>query len=339
MTLPAPTSGVDRAWAGHPTPAENAPDTRPGTDWQPYPGEPRGAAPKAVNAANSGTAAGWHPNGATTPPSNPYPPGYHINSFDRYFAGGFAGLAPARRNRNTRLWIGAGLAALVLTAGATVAVVADTGAEAAGEDEPSMVSALTTSERQIVPKAPAARSTETPLIPGYQVVVAPDSGAAYDVPWEWTVADSTRTGGVGVPPNAVGGKGYTFEGKNYCPGSTRSIAFLTGADIPDSAAAAAELGIRTARAAYPDSPAGATPGPPEPLDSIDGNQHGAFVETRGAIGNAKPGCATRYTVYTFATPTDTGNFIMVIAADTGVPAAVDPETARRIFTSIRPHES
>ncbi|WP_054816829.1 hypothetical protein [Nocardia arizonensis] len=232
------------------------------------------------------------------------------------------------------------MAAVVLVAGATVAVLGDRSPEPADDDSgPSMVSALTTSARPVSPKAPAARSTETPVVPGYQVVVAPDSGAAYDVPPDWTVADPDRSGGFGSPPDAVGGKGYAFDGKGYCPGSTRTVAFLTGADESDSATAATRLGIRTAKAAYSNSPAGGTAGPPQPLDSLDGYQHGVFVETKGTIVGAKPGCATEFSVYTFATPTDTGNFVMVIAADTGVPASVDPDTARRIFTSIRPHES
>lgn len=246
-------------------------------------------------------------------------------------------LAP--RGGNAKVWLGAGVAACVLVTGAVIAVGGERGADAAAHDsDPSMVSALSVSERPLAPKAPRVVSTETPVVPGYQVVVAPDSEAAYDVPADWVVADPMRSGGFGTPPNAVRGKGYATEGEDYCPGSTRTVSFLTGADAADSATAATQLGLRIAKVAYSNSPGGGTPGPPQPLDSLDGNQRGVFVETTGTIVDPRPGCATRYSIYTYATPTDSGNFVMVIAADTGVPNAVDPDTARRIFTSIRPHQ-
>ncbi|MEV0299290.1 hypothetical protein [Nocardia sp. NPDC050710] len=228
---------------------------------------------------------------------------------------------------------------MVLVVGGTAAAIGKRGSEASADDPtPSMVSALTTSaSSSTTPQANAAASHETPVVPGYQVVVAPDSAAAYDVPADWTVAAPDKSGGFGSPPNSVGGKGYATEGKNYCPGSTRTVSFITGSKDADSVAAATQLGTLTAKAAYSNSPAGGTPGEPQPLDSLDGSQHGTFVETRGTIVDPKPGCAREYSVYTFATPTENGSFVMVIAADTGVPKAVDPDTARRIFASVRPH--
>ncbi|MET7773932.1 hypothetical protein [Nocardia sp. NPDC005366] len=291
---------------------------------------------------------------ATTPPpahrpATPIHPTHHgfgatPGEFDAWrfgaqaFPSGFT--RPKRSGR--RIALGAGVATTVLIAGVGIAVAAGKrGADPGSNDPtPGLVSALTTSVKPpTTPKAAAAISNETPLVPGYQVVVAPDSDAAYDVPADWTVAAPDRSGGFGTPPHAVGGKGYATEGKDYCPGSTRTVSFLTGADDADSAAAAIQLGVLTAKAAYPDSHSSGTPGAPQPLQSLDGSQHGMFVETRGAIAGAKPGCATEYSIYTFATKAETGSFVMVIAADTGVAKSVDPDTARRIFASIRPHGS
>lgn len=243
------------------------------------------------------------------------------------------------RTAGGRAWLGIGVAATVLVAGAVAVVVAGGTDEASADGTPSMVSALTTSDGTRAPARRQAAQPGPPVVPGYQVVVVPDSAAAYDVPADWTVGDPGTSGGFGKPPNTVGGKGYATEGKNYCQGSTRTVAFVTGSDKTDTASAATELGTKTAKIAYSNSPGGGIPGAPQPLESLDGAQHGTFVETRGAITDAKPGCATEYSVYTFATSADIGSFVMVIAADTGVPNAVDPESAKRIFRSVRSFES
>lgn len=230
-------------------------------------------------------------------------------------------------------WIGLGMAVLAVLGGTAVAVLADGSDAAEADDATGMVSALTPSTR--------TRTTEQPVIsapavvPGYRAVVAPDSDAAYDVPADWTIAPPDRSGGFGKPPNTIGGKGYASEGKDYCPGSTRTVAFLTGSPTTDTTAAALEVGARAAHIAYLADP---TPTAPEPLHSLDGTQHGTFAETRGLIRDPAPGCAPTFSIYTFATPADTGSLVMVIAADTGVAKAVDPDTAKRIFTSIRPYK-
>ncbi|GAA5097541.1 hypothetical protein [Nocardia iowensis] len=260
---------------------------------------------------------------------------------------GASGPPPSGRGKTLLL---IGLVVLLVAAGAVTAVtLAQRGSDNADAQgsSPSMVSALTTSANaEPTPsKTTSAQPTpnghgrnETPVIPGYQVVVAPDRGAAYDVPAGWTIAPETAIGGFGEPPNAVAGKGYASHGKGYCPGSTRTVSFLTGSKDPDTAAAATELGTRTAKLAYTASSDG-HPAPPVPLESLDGSQRGMFVETKGTVTKAKPGCATEYSVYTVAFPTENGSFVMVIAADTGVPEAIDTETAKRIFTSIRPHDN
>ncbi|RBO84201.1 hypothetical protein DFR74_11719 [Nocardia puris] len=232
-----------------------------------------------------------------------------------------------------KAWAGA-VAAGVVVAGGAVAVVVSGGGE---EDAPAMVSALTASEASLSRRSTSVQAGP-PVVPGYQVVVAPDNGAAYDVPAGWTVAEPGTPGGFGTPPDAVSGKGYAFEGKDYCPGSTRTVAFVTSSQNTDTSGAATELATRTARAAYADSTGGGPTGAPQPLASLDGAQNGTFVESKGAIPASQPGCATEYTIYTFAAPADTGTVVLVIAADTGVPGAVDTEIAKRIFRTIRPHE-
>ncbi|MGW0250927.1 hypothetical protein ACWDYH_30295 [Nocardia goodfellowii] len=247
---------------------------------------------------------------------------------------GFGG--PPPKSGGGKGLIGLAVAVLVLTGGATAVALHGESEDPGIGDAPGMVSALSTKpEPAAKSKATtptAAPNTEKPMVPGYQVVLAPDSGAAYDVPADWTVAPPDVTGKFGAPPNTVMGKGMASEGKDYCPGSTRTVALLTGSDAADTTSAAIELGTKAAQAYS----GGANPGPPQPLASYDGTQNGVFVETRGRINNPNPGCAAEYSVYTFATAAEEGNFVMVIAADIGVPKAVDPDTAKRIFASVRP---
>ncbi|MEV4126874.1 hypothetical protein [Nocardia sp. NPDC049707] len=314
----------------------------PTRQWTPQPQQP-------VSSWQPGSTTQFQP-GATPsgPPGGPHAPhGGGLNALfgDRLASDLAAASSVNRPSRGRRIaWIAAAVAVVVVAGGAAAAILtASHGSDdtTAQNPAPSMVSALTptvshTSTQPTTTKhAPA--NHETPVVPGYQVVVASDLGAAYDVPADWTVAPDGKIGGFGEPPNAVTGKGLATDGKSYCPGSTRTVAFLTGSPDTDSATAATELGTRTAQIAYSNSPGG-TPGAAQPLSSLDGSQQGMFVETKGTATKANPGCATEYSVYTFAAPTDNGNFVMVIAADTGVPNAIDAVTAQRIFTSIRPHE-
>ncbi|MET9029506.1 hypothetical protein ABZW96_28385 [Nocardia sp. NPDC004168] len=299
--------------------------------------------PSADRFGQPAPAPQWQPGGGPgqygTAPDGRYHPGYGPQ------AGGPPPNRPSGSGRG-KVLLSVGLAVLLvagLAAGAVALTRMKTNDPAEGT-APSMVNALNTTTasapaRTTTRSAPTttARGSgdKTPVVPGYQVVRAPDSGAAYDVPADWTVAPQGTIGGFGEPPNAVAGKGLASEGKGYCPGSTRTVAFLTGSNTSDPGKAATELGTRTATLAYTGTQGG-TPGLPMPLASLDGSQHGMFVETKGTVSDAKPGCAKAYSVYTAAFPNDQGNFVMVIAADTGVPHALDAETAKKIFTSIRP---
>ncbi|WP_280505249.1 hypothetical protein [Nocardia farcinica] len=229
-------------------------------------------------------------------------------------------------------WIGAGAAAVAVVAGAAVAVTAS-GPDSGADDTPGLVSALTQSAHARVERTEEPVISTPAVVPGYRAVVAPDSEAAYDVPADWTVASPSYSGGFGSGSDSVGGKGYASEGKDYCPGSTRTISFLTGSPDSDATAAALDTATRLARVAYA---AEAVPAVTEPLRSQDGLLHGTFVEARGRVARPAPGCAPEFSVYTFATSADTGSLVVVIAADTGVPGAVDRATARRVFASLRP---
>ncbi|UGT71229.1 hypothetical protein LTT66_14410 [Nocardia gipuzkoensis] len=312
---------------------------------------PSDSAPTLLGYSNAGSfgppaqISQWQPGGGPGQ-YGPAPDGrYQLGP-----QGGFPAPPPQQNSPRGKLVLSAGLVALLvvgLVAGA-VALTTMKSDDSAQDTPPSMVSALTTTTAAANSTAPAttkpaptttARGSadKTPLIPGFQVVKAPDSGAAYDVPADWTIAPQGTIGGFGEPPNAVAGKGLASEGKGYCPGSTRTVAFLTGSNTSDPGKAATELGTKTATLAYK-ATSGSNPGLPMPLASLDGSQHGMFVETKGTVADAKPGCAKAYSVYTAAFPNDNGTFVMVIAADTGVPHALDAETAKRIFTSIRPLE-
>ena len=161
-----------------------------------------------------------------------------------------------------------------------------------------------------------------------------DRGAAYDAPAEWKPA-AVGTAVWGSGSDSLEVAGLTQDGRNYCPNYTRTNAFLTMSQQADPAVAAADIGKRIGSYGWTNATV-ATPGSAEPMVSADGQLHGAFVETTGSAPPPAPGCATTFTVYTFAFPSENGNFVMTIAADTGVDQSVDKATAKRILSTIRP---
>ncbi|WP_280332862.1 hypothetical protein [Nocardia wallacei] len=250
--------------------------------------------------------------------------------------------APPGVRRNRTAWVFAGVGAVVVVALAVTVAMIVSGRNSrdpeAQAGSPSMVSALTSGKSTPSPTgaAPApprpSAGPVAPVVPGFQVVSIPERGAAYDVPRDWKI-DPVGTAVWGEPPDTVELAGLAQDGENYCPSYTRTNAFLTLSPRGDPAAAAADVGARMAKAGWS---AAATAGAAEPLDSLDGQLHGAFVETTGSAPPPAPGCATTFAVYTFAFPSENGNFVMTIAADTGVDKAVDKTTAKRVLTSIRP---
>ncbi|WP_280263039.1 hypothetical protein [Nocardia wallacei] len=296
-----------------------APPPQPDQFWQFVP--PETPAPQPNPA--------WHPGGPQHPPTSTYA----IPPFE-----------PPPPARNRMAWVFAGVGAVVAVALAvTVALIvsgrnsSDSGSTAGG---PSMVSALTTGKGTPAANRPSATrpvpsgAAAAPLVPGYQVVPIPERGAAYDAPPEWKV-DPLGTAVWGHPPETVEIAGLAQDGKDYCPRYTRTNAFLTMSPQADPAAAAADVGVRMARVGW-SATVGATPGSAENLTSLDGQLQGAFVETTGTAPPPAPGCAATFSVFTFAFPSENGNFVMTIAADTGVPQAVDRATAKQVLASIRP---
>jgi hypothetical protein len=243
--------------------------------------------------------------------------------------------------RERRWWLLAGIGAAVVVAigvGGTLFMVngsrISAGPTAPG---PSMISALSTG--QVAPAVPPHPAPTTvahvaPLIPGYQVVRVPSRGAAFDVPTQWRI-DPNGTTTWGTAPNTMEIAGLVQDGKGYCPNYVRTNAFLTMSGQSDPAAAATDIGARLAKIGWSTS-TGTTPHTPEPLTSLDGQLHGSFAETDGTFTPPAPGCAKTYAVYTFAFPSENGNFVMTIAADTGVDRSVNKATAKQILASIRP---
>ncbi|MBF6173270.1 hypothetical protein [Nocardia blacklockiae] len=293
--------------------------TGPGPSAAPRPEQPWQLGPASPQANSS-----W--NGPQHPPTSTYEvPPYR----------------PAEGGGNRTAWVFGGIGALVVVALAvTVALIVsgrnspESGAPAAG---PSMVSALTSGKgapptTRPSPAAPVP-SAVAPLVPGYQVVSIPERGAAYDVPQDWKI-DPLGTAVWGSPPDSVDIAGLTQDGKDYCPSYTRTNTFLTMSPQRDPGAAATDVGARMAKVGWAST--AVTAGAVEPLESLDGQLHGSFVETTGTAPPPAPGCAATFSVYTFAFPSENGSFVMTIAADTGVDKAVDKPTAKRVLASIRP---
>ncbi len=240
--------------------------------------------------------------------------------------------------RERKRWLFAGLGAaavVILGIGATLLL---TGRHS--NDSTSTVSALSSGASAAPLATPAETAAPTTvaglpsLIPGYQVVQVPERGAAFDVPKQWQV-DPNGTKTWGTAPNTVEIAGLVQDGKGYCPNYIRTNAFLTMSAKADPAVAAVDIGTRLAKIGWATS-TGTTPGKAEPLTSLDGQLHGSFAETDGTFKPPAPGCAKTYAVYTFAFPNENGNFVITIAADTGVARSIDRATAQRILASIRP---
>ncbi|AHH15177.1 hypothetical protein NONO_c03630 [Nocardia nova SH22a] len=261
---------------------------------------------------------------------------------------------PPPKRRKALLLSGIGVLA-VIAVGVTVAIVTSGNsgdATAAKSGTPSMVSALSTENQPPPPQSPPAAppshpapkprpgqapppgEAPPPTIPGYQVVQILDRGAAYDAPADWKPAEvPTAVWGSGSDTLEVAG--LTQDGKNYCPNYTRTNAFLTMSQQADPAVAAADVGKRIGAFGWTGAKI-TNSSAAEQMVSADGQLHGMFVETTGSAPAPSPGCATTFSVYTFAFPSENGNFVMTVAADTGVDHAVDQATAKRILSTIRP---
>ncbi|QLY31353.1 hypothetical protein [Nocardia huaxiensis] len=240
-------------------------------------------------------------------------------------------------------WVFAGIGVLVLAiVGAVVTVVLVNGgsdsSSAQSNTTPSLISALTTTpsgtRTTTAPRTTAPRtSAPGAVIPGYQVVSMPELGAAYDVPQDWTI-DTTGISAFDSGLDRIPVVGLAQEGVGYCTNYTRTTAFLSQSAETDPARAAADIGVRMGRIGWP-STTGSTPGNAEPFESADGTLSGVFMEIKGSAPAPTSGCASTYTIYTFAFPGEGGAFVLTIGADTGVDKAVDRALAQQILASIR----
>ncbi|MFI5781384.1 hypothetical protein [Nocardia sp. NPDC051570] len=326
---PAATQAIPHSRPSNNPAQQHFPSNGPGRPLQPERAWQLGATPE-----QPATQQNWQSSTAQQPPTT-----------GGAQAIGGSDEPPSGRGRKGWILAGVGVVVVAAVAGAVALVSTRHGSDAAAPQAgptPSMVSALTsarsaapsTTPRPTTKPPTSVASASPPLIPGYQTVLVPDRGAAYDIPKDWKI-DAVATTTLGTPPDTVEIAGRATDGENYCPRSVRSSAFLTLSPQADPAAAAADVGMRMTKVGWPTA-TGANSGKAEQLTSLDGQLHGAFVETSGGGTAPAPGCAKTFSIYTFAFPSENGNFVMTIAADTGVPKAVDKETAKKVLASIRP---
>ncbi|WP_067718545.1 hypothetical protein [Nocardia yamanashiensis] len=327
-------------WQGAPAPGSQW-DSRPhpvqppgfGPPVQPYPGNPAtGPNPYAVGG-NPQQAPNSAPSGANPFPTGPNPyqtgPSPHQGAQPPY--GGGYGPPPSDRNR---VWLYAGIGALVVALVAVVAVVLvtrDSGTGALPATSTS-VAATTTSKPRSSAATTTPSSSQSPRIPGYQVVVPTGVQAAWDVPSDWTIDQTADGWGSGADRISVAG--LAQEGVNYCPNFVRSNMFLSTSTLSDPAAAATDIGKRMAKLGW-ETLTTLNSGAPESFSSSDDTLHGTFVETSGAFTPPDPSCAKTYSIYTFAVSGGTGSLVLTIAADTGVDRAVDRDFGRRLLATFR----
>ncbi|WP_067825454.1 hypothetical protein [Nocardia inohanensis] len=360
---PAP----DSAWSNPQQPTQDGPPPgygvpQPDSGWQPgyqptapFPGGPYGAADPTQQFQPSGPNPTQQFSGAPGPDptmrftgQQPYQvgpgpyggaPGY---GGQPGYGGGYQ-QPPGGGKR--KIWLFAGIGGLVLAIVIAVVAVAlvrnSNDPSAQSNTTPSLVSALTTekspgaSKPSATPKPSVTKSgTPAPVIPGYQTVTIPEFEAAYDIPKDWTI-DKQGTGAFGTGTDQIVAFGLSEEGVDYCTGYTRTTAFVTDSDETDLAKAAADVGARMAKIGYANS-TGAKPSTSEKFSTSDGKLSGTFVELTGSAPAPAAGCASTYSIYTFAFSTNQGAYVFTIVADTGVDKAVDKSLAKKILASLRP---
>lgn len=337
-------------WQGAPAPDAAPPHPQAG----PYAaGPPAGTTPYGVEST-----AGYRPPQpwAGPDPSGPPTAAYQASPMDQTVHAGYGGQPPyggppgygahgygrppnGKRGKGL-LFAALGVLALVVVGAVTaVALVNRDSADSASPGStPSMVSALTTENSapstSTAPRTTAARpTTPAAVIPGYQVVVLPENGAAYDVPADWEIDRSTVEIGYGA--DALPVAGVAQEGAGYCPNYVRTNMFLTQSDESDPVRAISDVTARVIGFAYTTS-TDSTPGPAESFRTSDGKLEGVFVETTGNAPAPSPGCASTYAIYTFGFPGDSGAFVLTIIADTGVDKAVTTDFAKQLLATLRP---
>ncbi|WP_067700996.1 hypothetical protein [Nocardia jejuensis] len=318
-----------QSYPGQPQPTQQLPG-------QPYPGQPQPTQQlPGQQPYQSGPAAyppAQPPYGGQQGFGQPQP-GYGAQPYAQ---------PPGNGGRN-KGWLFAGAGVLVVAIiGAIVTVVlmnkGSNQPSAQSNTTPSLVSALTTTPGASKPSTSKPSTTKTtgaaPVIPGYQTITIPENGAAFDVPKDWKVDRAGQTH-FGSGADEIPIAGLAQDGLAYCPNYVRTNIFLSQSDDADPTKAAADIGAKMGRVGWSTS-TGSTAGAAEKFSSSDGQLTGIFMETKGNAPPPSAGCASTYSIYTFAFPGDNGAFVLTIAADTGVDKAVDTALAKKILASIRP---
>ncbi|MFE6863863.1 hypothetical protein [Nocardia sp. NPDC057668] len=228
---------------------------------------------------------------------------------------------------NARVWLFAGLGALV------VALVAVTAVGVVTRDSGGQQGLGTTTTSTSAGTTTATSTTPAPVIAGYQTVVPNDLRAAWDVPKDWTV--DTSHSSMNSATDSVPVAGLAYEGVGYCTDNVRTQMFLTQTKIADTAAAAADIATRMARIGWTTNTS-IVPGTAEPFDSSSHALHGVYLETTGTFTAADASCAKTFAVHTFAVSGGSaGALVLAIGADTGVDRSVTRDFARRLLATLR----
>ncbi|MFF2083294.1 hypothetical protein ACFVVM_05940 [Nocardia sp. NPDC058176] len=236
---------------------------------------------------------------------------------------------PPRRNGGSGTIVAVVALIAVVVIGGAVALAYAAGAF----DDSSTAASATTS---VTPTGPLTGTSTAPVSPGAQGVLIPEYRVAYDVPTAWTIdseyASVSLTGRTGT----FAGRGKTFEGASFCPGSAyRALAGVGTSTESDPAAAATAVAKISAESGYSDSTGGKLTTPTS-LTTQSGLT-GQFVETSGPWTPRVAGCTVNaYSVYTFAFQNAAGQVLaLTILADRNATGELTAAEAKKMITSLR----
>ncbi|GAA0367894.1 serine/threonine protein kinase [Actinoallomurus spadix] len=217
---------------------------------------------------------------------------------------------------------------------------------------PSRPAAVTSTPGTAAPAPPGAGPKSPPLVPGWQVVVAPDFGVVYDVPPGWKVEDpgtgvglTDASGNVAVGSNGVAD--ISRDGPHYTSCTIVQSGLLGGEGITSAASGqleslqvtAAHNALQWANFGYQLRgvlPRTVAASPEHPtIGGLRAVLQKVVVTTKGGRGTAcEPNGGTLYAA-TFASRQGAPVTFYVFSNSTG-PGAVNDKTLRQIIDTIRP---